>query len=236
MKAIILAAGLGTRLKNITRETPKALVKVNGVTMLETVIKKLVLQGIKEFLVNIHHHGESIINFLKENNNFGVDITISDERQQLMNTGGAILKAKNFILGNESVLIHNVDILSDVNLYELQNYHENNNCMATLCVRKRDTNRYLLFDDNNNLIGWTNRSLNEYKWVSDKVKKYIPLAFSGIYLISPEFVNRITQKGGFSIIGSWLNIAQKDIIKGYIDKSAMWHDLGTVERLIEAEN
>jgi len=235
MKAIILAAGLGSRLNAITRETPKALVEVNGFTMLETVIRKLKDKGITEFLVNIHHFGQKIINFLDANNNFGVHISISDEREELLNTGGAILKARDFIHGKEDILIHNVDIFSDVNLLKMHNYHTEKNCMATLCIRKRDTKRYLLFDDYNNLNGWTNTATNEFKWVLEKPLQFHPFAFSGIYIINPEFVEKINQKGSFSIIDSWLEVAKHDIVKGFIDKSTIWHDLGTIERITEAE-
>ncbi len=235
MKAIILAAGLGTRLNEITKVVPKALVKVAGTTMLETVILKLSSQGITDFLVNIHHKGQDIIDFLIANDYFGLNIQISDERDQLLNTGGAILKARDFISGSEPVLIHNVDIVSDVNINELLEYHNFNNCIATLCVRKRDTNRYLLFDDDINLIGWTNQKTDSYKWVESQYDRFKKLAFSGIYLINPDFVNNINQRGELSIIDSWLDIAKRETILGYLDESDIWHDLGTIERIKNAE-
>ena len=147
MKAIILAAGFGSRLKNITSNKPKALVEVNGIAMLELVIQNLKKQGITDFLINIHHFGESVINFLAINNNFGVNITISDERDQLLDTGGAILKAHSFIKGAESVLVHNVDIISDIRIADLLAYHTKSNSIATLCIRKRESGRGLLFNN-----------------------------------------------------------------------------------------
>lgn len=235
MKAIILAAGLGSRLKDITKLKPKALVEVNGVTMLERVIVKLASQGVKDFLINIHHKGEDIVNFLAKNNNFSLNITISDERSMLLNTGGAILKAKDFIAGDEPILVHNVDIISDIDINRLQEFHIGNNCMASLCVRERDTARYLLFNKQLDLVGWTNSKLNTFKWVSNEVNDYIKLAFSGIYMISPEFVDKIEQVGEFSIIDAWLDIAKDSNIKYYLDDTNTWHDLGTKERIQDAE-
>jgi len=235
MKAIILAAGLGSRLKNITNNKPKALVEVNGKTMLELVLQNLKKQGVTNFLINIHHFGDSIIDFLALNNNFGVNITISDERDKLLDTGGAILKARNFIKGNEPVFVHNVDIISDVKIIDLLNYHTQSGSIATLCVRKRNSGRGLLFDENMHLVGWTNIEKHQFKWVSNIYKDYNLFAFSGIYIISPEFVNEIKQTGKFSIIDTWLNVAKNNCISGFVDYSQTWHDLGTVEKISVAE-
>lgn len=235
MKAIILAAGLGTRLKKITANKPKALVEVNGKTMLETVIQKLKKQGINDFLINIHHMGGEIIDYLDRNNNFDVNITISDERQQLLGTGGAILKARNFIKGNDPVLVHNVDIVSDVDVQDLLEYHNKSKSAATLCVRKRDSGRGLLFDNNMHLVGWTNVEKQEFKWVSNIQANYGMFAFSGIYMIAPIFVELIARTGKFSIIDAWLEMAKTNTISGYVDTSAIWHDLGTVEKIGIAE-
>lgn len=236
MKAIILAAGLGSRLKNMTKDKPKALVEINGITMLEMVIQNLKSQGIVEFMINIHHLGQNIIDFLDANNNFDVQITISDERDKLLNTGGAILKATKFIDGNEPVLVHNVDILSDINYQQLFDYHSKNHNLVTLCVRKRDTNRMLLFDNYNNLKGWVNKKTGEQKWVDDSSNNYKQLAYSGIYIIRPEFPDHIKESGSFSIIDSWLEIAKNNTIKAFIDDSQVWHDLGTLERIKNAEH
>ncbi|NQU33951.1 MAG: NTP transferase domain-containing protein [Bacteroidetes bacterium] len=235
MKAIILAAGLGSRLKHVTHDKPKALVEVGGITMLESVILKLKSQGINELLINIHHFGQSIIDFLDTRNNFGVNITISDERDLLMDTGGAILKAKKFILGNEPVLVHNVDVISNVNIKELLALHTERKSMATLCVRRRDSQRGLLFNNNNLLIGWTNLGDKKYRWVNHSYTDYSLFAFSGIYLINPDFVDHITQTGVFSIIDTWLDIAKNHPISGYIDTSSIWHDLGTMDKICDAE-
>jgi len=235
MKAIILAAGLGSRLKKITNNKPKALVEVNGKTMLELTIQNLKQQGVTEFLINIHHFGESIIDFLTTHNNFGVSITISDERKKLLDTGGAILKAHSFIKGKEPVLVHNVDIISDIKITNLLNYHVKTGSIATLCVRKRDSGRGLIFNENMHLVGWTNIEKSEFKWVSNIYNNYNLFAFSGIYMISPQFTEEIQQKGKFSIIDTWLKIAKSKYISGYIDSSDIWHDLGTIEKINQAE-
>lgn len=235
MKAIILAAGLGSRLNNITKHKPKALVEVNGVTMLEIVISKLISYGVKDFLINIHHFSNDIEKFLERKNNFGVNITISDESKELLDTGGAILKAKEFIHGNEPILIHNVDIISDFDITNLLNTHIKDNSIATLCVRKRNSTRGLLFNEKSNLVGWTNISENKIRWVNKKFDDYNTLAYSGIYMINPLFVDLISQTGKFSIINTWLDIAKSHKIVGYIDESPTWHDLGTIEKINNAE-
>lgn len=235
MKAFILAAGFGSRLKEFTSHTPKALVKFNGKPMLEHLIIKLKSFGIGEIGINIHHKGEQIINFLESNNNFGLNIWISDERDKILNTGGAILKAKEFIHGKYPVLVHNVDIVSDTDFNMLLNYHINSNSIASLCVRERSTSRYLLFDKNYRLSGWQNVSTNETKWVNSNVHNAKKLAYSGIYIINPDFPDYINQEGSFSIIDSWLDIAGRQKIVGYPDDSGEWYDLGTIERINAAQ-
>lgn len=231
MKAIILAAGLGSRLKNITSNKPKALVEVNDIPMLEIVINNLKKQGVNRFLINIHHFGDMIIDFLKSKNYFDVDISISDERAELLNTGGAILKAHDFVIGDEPVLVHNVDIISDVDILSLYKYHIDSSSIATLCVRKRNSTRGLYFNKNMHLAGWANLDKNQYRWVNNICADCILFAFSGIYIISPAFVKKIEQKGEFSIIDTWLTMAKSEIISGYEDVSDTWHDLGTVEKI-----
>jgi len=188
-------------------------------------------QGVNKFLINIHHHGQSIIDYLNDNDNFGVNITISDERAQLLDTGGAILKAHNFIRGKEPVLVHNVDIVSEIDIQKLLEYHNESNSMATLCVRKRKSGRGLLFNNTMQLTGWTNIEKHEFKWVNDNHDDYNMCAFSGVYMIAPEFADLITQTGKFSIIDTWLEIAKTNKISGYIDMSPTWHDLGTIEKI-----
>lgn len=235
MKAFILAAGLGSRLGYFTNDKPKALVCLNGKEILGLLINKLKKYGFDQFLVNIHHHGQQIIDYLEKNDHFGVQIQISDERSELLDTGGAILKARHFFQGNEPVLVHNVDIISDVNLKKIQLFHAMNGALVTLCVRERNTDRKLIFNKKMILKGWTNEKTGEIKWVGSPFTDYHSFAFSGLYYASPQIPDLIESTGKFSIIDTWLTLAKTKLIKGYLDDSENWFDLGTPERLKIAE-
>ena len=163
MKAIILAAGLGTRLFPFTKNKPKALVEVQGKPLIQHQLEKLKNAGFTQVLVNIHYYGEQIIEFLDKHNNFGLEIYISDERDELLDTGGALRKASDFIRGDEPVLIHNVDVLSNISLREMLDSHRLKGALATLAVRKRETSRYLLFNKQNQLRAWENIKTGEKK-------------------------------------------------------------------------
>ena len=156
MKAMIFAAGLGTRLRPLTDNMPKALVPVAGKPMLERVILRLKEAGFNEITVNIHHFGEQIIDFLRAHDNFGTEIHISDERGMLLDTGGGIKKARPFLDGQEPFLVHNADILTDIDLAGLYRHHLESDAESTLLVSERKTSRYLLFDDDYHLHGWIN--------------------------------------------------------------------------------
>ena len=188
MKAMIFAAGLGTRLKPLTDHMPKALVPVAGRPMLEHVILKLKEAGFTELVINIHHFGEQIIDFLKANQNFGLTIHISDERDMLLDTGGGIKKAATFFTGTEPFLVHNVDILSNANLKEVYDFHRKSQNLATLLVSPRKTSRYLLFDTDNRLQGWIHKDTLQTKPEGFVYEpgQYREYAFSGIHVISPE--------------------------------------------------
>lgn len=236
MKAFILAAGLGTRLGELSKEIPKALITINGKELLGILINHLKYQGFNEFLINVHHHGQMVIDYLNENNNFGVQIHISDERDELLDTGGAIIKASDFFIGNAPILIHNVDIISEVDYTELLNYHLKSQSIASLCVRKRNSDRALIFNNKMDLMGWMNKKTHEYKWVGSPSTNYSSFAFSGIYFIDPEFINKIKLTRKFSIIDAWLSIAGSNKIKAYLDNSENWFDLGTMEKIELAES
>jgi len=153
---MIFAAGPGTRLHPLTKNTPKALIEVGGETLLERIIQKLRNYGISEIVINVHHLADQILAYLKANDNFGVTIHISDERHQLLDTGGGLKQAAPLLKGNEPILIHNVDVLSDTDLNELVDFHLREEALATLLVRERKTQRYFLLDQNNRLVGWEN--------------------------------------------------------------------------------
>jgi len=163
MKAMIFAAGLGTRLKPLTDSMPKALVPIGGKPLLQHIIEKLSNAGFKEIVINVHHFPEQIIRFLRDNDNFGLHIEVSDESDKLLDTGGGIRKASAFLKGDTPFLVHNVDILSNADLGKLYDSHTRQEEMATLLVSQRKTSRYLLFDEQYMLKGWINDSTDEVK-------------------------------------------------------------------------
>ena len=233
MKAFILAAGLGTRLAPITLDRPKALVELKGITLLERAIRKVNELEVSEIIINIHHFGDQILEFLRSKQNFNLPITISDERNQLLDTGGAILNARHLI-GNEPFLLYNVDVITTLDLNLLFSYHALKGGLATMAVRQRATDRYLVFDQNMLLSGWKNVKSGEEK-VSRICEEPRRFAFSGIQIIEPQLLSLITETGKFSIIDLYLRLAKSEAIYGYPDTSEIWMDLGKPDQLIAAE-
>ena len=234
MKAFILAAGLGTRLAPFTLDRPKALVELKGVTLLERAIRKVNELEVSEIVVNIHHFGDQIIDFLSKNRCFNHKILISDEREELLDTGGAILKAKDLLGSEEPFLLYNVDVLSAIDLASLAAFHSQKGGMATMAVRERVTDRYLLFDQEMQLAGWKNLKTSEVK-ISRPGMTLNSYAFCGIQIIEPEIFPLITETGKFSIIDLFLRLAKKEAIFGYHDPSDYWMDLGKPDQLAAAE-
>ncbi|MDP4185992.1 MAG: nucleotidyltransferase family protein [Bacteroidota bacterium] len=235
MKAMIFAAGLGTRLKPYTETKPKALVELAGKPLLQHCIENLRKYGFTELVINVHHFGNQIIEFLEKNHNFGLSISVSDERECLLDTGGGLKKAAPLLTDSEPVLICNVDVLTDLNLNTLIEDHKSHNALATLVVRRRETSRYLLFDDHLSLRGWTNIKTGEVKESLPLNGEEQQLAFSGVHIVSPAFFNLITEAGKFSVIDLYLRLAKEHAIRGYIDNSPFWIDLGKPEELHRAE-
>lgn len=239
MKAMIFAAGLGTRLRPLTDHMPKALVPVAGKPMLQHVIERLKAAGFHDITINIHHFGQQIIDFLQAHQQFGITIHISDERGELLDTGGGIQKARPFLDGNEPFLVHNADILTDLDLRQLYQYHLTNDADATLLVSQRTTSRYLLFDENNHLKGWINKSTGEVKpqgftYHQDELHE---LAFGGIHVLSPRLFHRLDNgqwRGKFSIIPFYLSICHEARIQGYSPQGYQWFDIGKPNTLEEA--
>jgi NDP-sugar pyrophosphorylase family protein len=231
LKALILAAGLGTRLLPLTATMPKALVKVNGVTLLEIAIRKLAAAGFNEIIVNVHHHADQVISYLEMRQYGNVIINISDETEQLLDTGGAILKAKWFLDGKEPFLVYNVDVISDISLEAMLAAHKNRGGLATLSVMDRNTKRYFLFDNELKLAGWTDTFSGETRWSYNPIPQVKRLAFSGIHIISPEIFNLFKEKGRFSIIETYLDLSKTKPIYGYIQEGMTWFDLGKPEQV-----
>jgi NDP-sugar pyrophosphorylase family protein len=234
MKALIFAAGLGTRLFPLTQNKPKALCEIAGKTLLQYAIEKVSHAGYKDLIVNVHHFGDQIIDFLKSHDNFGLNIAISDEREQLLDTGGGILKASWFLEGEEPFLVYNVDVLSTIDLDQLLQVHKQNGALATLAVRERVTSRYLIFDSQMQLSGWRNIKTNE-QIISRNTKEANLYAFSGIQLIEPKIFGLIQEKGSFPLIPLYLRLASERSICGFHDESSLWMDLGKPDQLLEAE-
>ncbi|MCL2131524.1 MAG: nucleotidyltransferase family protein [Lentimicrobiaceae bacterium] len=229
MKAMIFAAGLGTRLKELTQHTPKALVKVGGITLLERTILKLKQAGVSGIIINTHHFAEQIADFVSQRN-FGLNICISWEKDMLLDTGGGLKRAMPFF-DKEPFIVHNVDIISDIDLQKMFSFHCRQKALATLAVRNRETQRYLLFDDNLQLCGRENTKTNE-KTLIPTIPQNIHLqrfAFSGIQVVSPEIASFMPKKDVFPITELYLAAAQSQHIIGFPHNNDLWADMGKIE-------
>lgn len=237
MQAMIFAAGLGTRLKPLTSTMPKALVEVGGQPLLERTIMRLRDSGVNRIVVNVHHFASKIIDYLARNDNFGMDIRISDETECLLDTGGGLKKAAPLFDAAYPILIHNVDILSNVDLSAFYNNNIAND--ATLLVSKRKTKRYLLFDDTMRLVGWTNIETGEVKspYPNFDLAQYHKYAFSGIHVFSPRLFPLMSSfPDKFGIIDFYLKMCDTAVIKGVVKDDLRLMDVGKIETLSEAEN
>ena len=228
MKAMILAAGLGTRLRPLTNDRPKALVEIAGHTLLEITLLRLASFGIREVIVNVHHFADMVVDYLKKNDNFGMHVKISRE-DVLLDTGGGLKKAAWFFersgQAHEPFLLHNVDVISTINLGRMVQFHRDNQALTTLAVQQRNTSRHLLFDEHGDLCGrQTGKDAAEIVRPS---KQSTPLAFAGIHLISPEFLDMISEQGVFSIITTYLRLAAEgQRILAFRADEYYWRDLG----------
>ncbi|MDX9695287.1 MAG: nucleotidyltransferase family protein [Bacteroidales bacterium] len=234
MKAMIFAAGHGTRLKPLTDSKPKALVEVNKTTLLEHTINKLIANGVTEIIINVHAFADQIIAFLDSKNRFNIRIEISDERDLLLETGGGLKKAAWFFNDSKPFIVHNVDILSDIDLNEMIQQHIASGCLATLAMEKRDTSRYFLLNQNLELCGWEN-SKTKVKIISKSGKISHKLAFSGIHVIDPAIFDYFENDNLFSITSKYLELSKKHKIMAYQPKNTYWFDVGKPDDLRKAE-
>ncbi|WP_294215641.1 sugar phosphate nucleotidyltransferase [uncultured Chryseobacterium sp.] len=233
MKALIFAAGKGTRLKPFTDYHPKALAKVNGIPLLERNIRYLKGFGISDFVINVHHFGSQIVEFLKENDDFGCRIEISDESEALLETGGGLVFARSFLDHGEDFLIMNADILTDLNINLLVDYHKKIKDFATLAVSDRESSRKLLFNEELVLRGWLNVQTGEQR-LAEFNKGFRPLAFSGVHCINPVIFNKIKRTGKFSIMEEYLDLMHTEHIHGFLHDSILV-DVGRPESVTAAE-
>ncbi|HOI30528.1 MAG TPA: nucleotidyltransferase family protein [Melioribacteraceae bacterium] len=235
MKAFILAAGLGTRLKPLTDNKPKALIEVNGITLLEYAIKKISESGFKSIIVNVHHFAGQVIDFLNRKKFRGVEIAVSDESNLLLDTGGGLKNVRWFFSDEKPFLIHNVDIISDINLTGLYKQHLGNNSIATLAVQKRKSSRYFLFDHEKKLCGWKNIKTGEIRNTRLPEGEMSEMAFSGIQIVEPEIFKLMPEESIFSLVDLYLQIANKSRIVYFDHSNSLFLDLGKKEKLTEAE-
>lgn len=238
MKAMVLAAGLGTRLRPLTNDRPKALVEIAGQTLLEITLTRLRNVGIREVIINLHHFADMVESYLKANNDFGLRIELSREDHELLDTGGGLKKAAHFFQNHtgreESFILHNVDVISDIDLAEMIKFHNDKNALATLAVQDRETSRYLLFDESLQLCG-RRASREGQPQLIRRGTHMQALAFCGIHVISRRFLTMMTEQGAFSIIDSYLRIAAVDEkILGFRADRYYWRDLGRAEQIDQA--
>lgn len=238
MKAMILAAGLGTRLRPLTNDRPKALVEISGRTLLEITIQRLATFGVRDFIINVHHFADKVVDYLRQKKNFGFSIEISRE-DILLDTGGGLKKASWFFLdgnGDQPFILHNVDVISTIDLSRMLKCHAENHTLATLAMQDRDTSRYLLFDERNELCG---RQAGR-DGTADMIRpaaKIKALAFSGIHVISPRLLPMISEDGVFSIITTYLRLAaQKEKIQAFRADEYYWRDLGKPDNVVQVES
>jgi len=237
MKAMILAAGLGTRLRPLTDDRPKALVDINGRTLLEITLLRLRRFGVSDVIINVHHFADLIVDYLKANGNFGTRIEISRE-EVLLDTGGGLKKAAYFLLehsggSEEPVIVHNVDVLSTIDLRRMVQFHIEHQALATLAVQDRETSRHLLFDHQSQLCG--RQFGHDRLELVRGCQQVLALAFSGIHVISPRLLAMFTENGTFSIISSYLRLAaQGEKIFAFRADEYYWRDLGKLDDIAQA--
>lgn len=233
--ALIFAAGLGTRLKPWTDKHPKALATVNGKSLLQHNIEYLQHYGITEVVVNVHHFADQIVQAIEQSNGWGSNITISDETDEVLETGGGLLKAAPLFKDANPIVLINVDILTDMNLAAMLSYHQDKKPLVTLATTIRETSRYFLFDEGNNLCGWRNVKTGEERTAQPLKGTETQRAFSGIHVIEAKLLTLIKQQGRFSIVDAYLDLMCEHTIKSFDHSESRFIDVGKPESLAKAE-
>jgi NDP-sugar pyrophosphorylase family protein len=236
---MVLAAGLGTRLRPLTDNRPKALVEVGGRTLLEITLARLNSFGIREVIINVHHFADMIVDYLKANKDFGMRIEVSREDDVLLDTGGGLKEAAYFLensgAAEEPFVLHNVDVISTIDLHRMAQFHSENHALATLAVQDRPTSRYLLFDEQLQLCGRKSGRDGQAELVRNSSHPKA-LAFSGIHVISPRLFSLMTEEGVFSIIAPYLRLAaQGEKIIAFRSDEYQWRDLGRLDDVMQAD-
>jgi len=233
-KAMILAAGLGTRLKPFTDQHPKALVLINGKSLLQRNIEYLQQSGVYDVVVNVHHFAGQIFDAINTNKGWGSNITISNESDEVLETGGGLKKAMPLLKDHENFILMNVDVLTDLNLVEMMAVHLKGNPLATLATTQRKTSRYFLFNDNDELCGWRNTETGAER-ISRNAETFYQWAFSGIHIISSRIFSVMRQEGKFSMVDVYLEAAKTEIIKSFDNSAGKFIDVGKPESIAKAE-
>ncbi|TAH06406.1 MAG: nucleotidyltransferase family protein [Sphingobacteriia bacterium] len=234
MKAMIFAAGLGSRLKPWTDHHPKALAMVQGKSLLQRNILYLQQYGITEVVVNVHHFAHQIIAAVAENKGWGSNIIISDESDEVLETGGGLKKAAAYFASEENILVMNADILTNMALDQLMKQHLSTGVMATLAVSKRETSRYFLFNEKGNLCGWENRVTGAVRPEALDPLQYQPMAFSGIQVLNTRIFSLINRDGKFSMVDIYLDLCRQHSIQLFDHTGAILIDVGKPESLAKA--
>ena len=233
-KAMIFAAGLGTRLKPWTDHHPKALAMVNGKSLLQRNVEYLQQHGIMEVIINVHHFANQIIDAVNANKGWGSHITISDETSEVLETGGGLKKAASYFVNENNFIVLNVDILTDLNLSAMIAEHEQTKALATLAVTERETSRYFLFNQQQELCGWENVKTGEEKIVRQQASLF-PKAFSGVHVINAKLFSLMKQTGKFSMVDVYLSLAADNVIKCFNHTGSKLLDVGKPESIAKAE-
>jgi len=234
MKAMIFCAGLGTRFKPWTNNHPKALALVNGKSLLQRNIEYLQKNGIYDVIINVHHFPDQIISAVTDNNGWGSRITISDERREVLETGGGLQKAKHLFTPGEDFITINADILSDLNLTEFSQLHQQQKALITLAVSSRKSSRCFLFNNENRLTGWMNEQTGEQRIAIDGETNR-PYAFSGISIFNYKYFDACKLQGKFGLVDAFLSLAASNVILGYEHNPVNWVDVGKPESVAIAE-
>jgi N-acetyl-alpha-D-muramate 1-phosphate uridylyltransferase len=234
MKGMIFSAGLGTRFKPWTDKHPKALAPVHGKSLLQRNIEYLQQYGIRDVVVNVHHFADQIIDAIQKNNGWGSRVIISDETDVVLETGGGLLNVQKLLQGNEPFVTINVDILTDLNLHNLLNYHQQHKPLISFAVTNRTTSRYFLFDEHNRLCGWRNTKSGEER-ISINKPGLVEKAYSCVVVFEPRVFSLIRQQGKFSLVDTYLDLAKEHVILGYDHSGDKLVDVGKPDSIAVAE-
>lgn len=230
---MVLAAGLGSRLKPLTDHKPKGLIEINGKPLIQYAIEHLMFYGVNEIIINLHYKGEQIKSFIESKQAFGIHIEFSDESDELLDTGGGLVQAKGFF-GNKPFFLYASDVITNFRLDEMMSFHAKNNAKATLAVKKRTTSRSLLFNKDMQLSGWKNHQTGE-EITSRNSGPTQAYGFSGIHCLSPNIFNLFPGDKAFSITKAYLEIAKTERILGFAHNTSPWYEFGRIDRLNETE-